>query len=171
MDGGSEQAGGYPQVLRIRTHTFRPDVGPEAGGTDSAPGPHDYFDAELAACKAQTAIWYAKRHDIPLERVSSHVERDDSEERKGKYRLRVRMEFHGPLSDEQRAALARAAGACPVHMRMTRTGIEIGTLARERHVTARRDARAGPSCARIASARRACVDSRRVRRREPCSIC
>ncbi len=57
------------------------------------------------------------------------MERDDSEERKGKYRLRVRMQFHGPLSDEHRAALARAAGACPIHKLMTRTEIEIETLA------------------------------------------
>ncbi|HKT43005.1 MAG TPA: OsmC family protein [Rhodanobacteraceae bacterium] len=129
VDCGTERAGDYPQVLRIRTHTFRSDVGPESGGSDSAPSPHDYFDAALAACKAQTATWYAKRHDIPLERVESHVERDDSEERKGKYRLRVRMQFHGPLSDEDRAALARAAGACPIHKLMTRTEIEIETLA------------------------------------------
>ena len=129
VDCGTERAGDYPQVLRIRTHTFRSDVGPESGGSDSAPSPHDYFDAALAACKAQTATWYAKRHDIPLERVESHVERDDSEERKGKYRLRVRLQFHGPLSDEHRAALARAAGACPIHKLMTRTEIEIETLA------------------------------------------
>ena len=129
VDCATERDGDYPQVLHIRTHTFRSDVGPESGGVDSAPSPHDYFDAALAACKAQTATWYAKRHGIPLERVESHVERDDSEERKGKYRLRVRLEFHGPLSDEQRAALARAAGACPIHKLMTRTEIEIETLA------------------------------------------
>lgn len=129
VDCATERAGDYPQVLRIRTHTFRSDVGPESGGADSAPSPHDYFDAALAACKAQTATWYAKRHGIPLERVESHVERDDSEERKGRYRLRVRLEFHGPLSDEQRDALARAAGACPIHKLMTRTEIEIETLA------------------------------------------
>lgn len=129
VDCATEHDGDYPQVLRIRAHTFRSDVGPESGGVDSAPSPHDYFDAALAACKAQTAVWYAKRHDIPLQRVASHVERDDSEERKGKYRLRVRLEFHGPLSDEQRDALARAAGACPIHKLMTRTEIEIETLA------------------------------------------
>lgn len=129
VECATEQQGEYPQVLRTRTHTFRADVGEDSGSSDSAPSPHDYFDAALAACKALTATWYAKRHGIPLERVASHVERDDSEERKGKYRLRVRLEFHGPLSDEQREALARAAGACPIHKLMTRTEIEIETLA------------------------------------------
>lgn len=125
----TEQAGGYPQVLRTRTHTFRADVGPDSGSTDSAPSPHDYFDAALAACKALTATWYAKRHDIPLERVESHVERDDSEERTGKYRIRVRVEFHGPMSDAQRTALTRAVAACPIHKLMTGTEIDIETLA------------------------------------------
>lgn len=129
VDCATEQAGGYPQVLRIRAHTLRADVGPDSDSSDSAPGPHDYFDAALAACKALTATWYAKRHDIPLERVESHVERDDSQERQGKYRLRVRVAFHGPMSEIQRAALTRAVAACPIHKLMTATKIDIETLA------------------------------------------
>lgn len=50
IDCATEQAGGYPQVLHIRAHTLRADVGQDSGSTDSAPGPHDYFDAALAAC-------------------------------------------------------------------------------------------------------------------------
>lgn len=129
VDCATEQAGGYPQVLHVRAHTLRADVGPDSGSTDSAPSPHDYFDAALAACKALTATWYARRHGIPLERVESHVERDDSEERQGKYRLRVRVAFHGPMTEAQRTALARAAAACPIHKLMTATKIDIETLA------------------------------------------
>lgn len=129
IDCATVRPGEYPQVLTVRAHTLHADVGPALGSTDSAPGPHDYFDAALATCKTLTAHWYAKRHDIPLERVESHVEHDDSEERRGKYRMRVRMEFHGPLSDEQRAALARAVGACPIHKLMTTAEIEIETVA------------------------------------------
>lgn len=129
VDCQTVQPGEYPQVLTVRAHTLHADVGPSLGSTDSAPGPHDYFDAALAACKTLTAHWYAKRHRIPLERVEAHVERDDSEERRGKYRLRVRMGFHGPMSDEQRAALGRAVAACPIHKLMTTTEIEIETVA------------------------------------------
>ena len=125
IDCETEIPNDYPQVLRIRSHTLRADVGPESGSTDSAPGAHDYFDAALATCKTLTATWYARRRGIPLERVESHVERDDSEERTGKYRLRLRLEFHGPMSDEQRAALHRAVAACPIHKLMTTTEIEI----------------------------------------------
>lgn len=55
------------------------------------------------------------------------VERDDSEERKGRYVLHVRLAFHGPLSDEQRARLYAAVGKCPVHKLMTSTEVVIET--------------------------------------------
>jgi putative redox protein len=128
IDCETERPGDYPHVLTCRTHTFRADVAVSSGSTDSAPGAHDYFDASLAACKALTAIWYAKRNAIPLERVETHVERDDSEERRGKYRLRVRVELYGPMTDEQREKVHRAIGACPVHKLMTTIDVEIETV-------------------------------------------
>jgi putative redox protein len=126
IDSETEKPGEYPQVIRTRGHVLRADAEPP-DSADSAPDAHDYFDASLAACKTLTATWYARRHKIPLEGVEAHVERDNSEERNGRYRLRVRMTFHGPLSDEQRATLLRAVGACPVHKLMTTTEIAIET--------------------------------------------
>jgi putative redox protein len=121
------RASEYPQTIQIRSHTLAADVGPEAGGADSAPDPHDYFDTALATCKALTAHWYAKHHAIPLERVETHVERDARRERTGLYHLRVRVVFHGPLSDAQRAALERAVASCPIHKLMTTSEVEIET--------------------------------------------
>lgn len=123
----TETAGAYPQRVRVRTHTFRADVGPASGSADSAPSPHDYFDAALAACKALTATWYARRHAMPLERVESRVERDGREERNGRYVLRVHVAFHGPLSEEQRSQLFAAVAKCPVHKLMTTTEVVIET--------------------------------------------
>lgn len=118
----------FPLTLRVRdTHTLRVDVDRATGGDDGAPGPHDYFDAALAACKAETAMWYAKKKGIPLERVEAHVDRDDSEERTGKYTLRVRLAFHGPLDDDQKKQLYAAAGRCPIHKLMTTTDVVIET--------------------------------------------
>src|SRR5580692_10702918 len=91
IDCETEAPGSFPQVLRVRSHTFRADVNEAAGSHDSAPGPHDYFDAALAACKTLTATWYARSKGIALDRVEAHVERDDREERAGTYRLTVRM--------------------------------------------------------------------------------
>ena len=127
IDCQTETPNTFPQTLHVRAHTFRADVGTAEGGTDSAPGPHDYFDASLAACKALTATWYARRQNIPLERVETHVERDDREERSGKYVLKVRVAFHGPITEEQRAKLYAAVAKCPVHKLMTTTEVVIET--------------------------------------------
>lgn len=127
VDCTSIEAGAFPQELRTRLHVFRADVGREDGSVDSAPSPHDYFDAALASCKALTAIWYAKRRGIPLERVATRMERDDHAEREGQYRLRVHLDFQGPLTDDQRALLRRAADNCPIHKLMTRAEITIET--------------------------------------------
>lgn len=126
-DCKTETPNGWPHVVTVRKHTFRADV--IDGSTDSAPGPHDYFDAALASCKALTAMWFAKKHGIPLESVESHVERDDSQERAGKYVLRVRVELVGSqLTDEHRTRLAAAIAKCPIHKLMTTTEVIIETL-------------------------------------------
>ena len=70
---------------------------------------------------------YAKKHGIPLERVESHVETDNSQERAGVYKIRVRVELFGPLSDEQTAQVQRAIAACPIHKLMTTTDVSIET--------------------------------------------
>jgi putative redox protein len=128
IDCETERPNEFPQTLHVRQHTLRADVGPESGSTDAAPSPHDYFDAALAACKALTATWYAKQKNIPLERVETRVERDDSKERQGTYVLKVRVAFHGAsLTPEQRKKLDEVVGRCPIHKLMTTTDVVIET--------------------------------------------
>jgi putative redox protein len=122
----------YPVAVVVRSHRFTADASVAAGGHDAAPGPHDLFDSALATCKAITAMWYAKRHGIPLERVESHVDSDDREEREGVYRLRVHVELFGQLTDEQRAQVHRAIAACPIHKLMTTSDVQIETVAEVR---------------------------------------
>lgn len=130
IDVTTNTANEFPCTVRVRTHTFMTDVDAVTGGSDSAPSAHDYFDSALAACKALTAIWYAKRKHIPLERVAAHVERDDSEERKGVYKLRVRVELIGAaMTPEQHADVQRAIGGCPIHKLMATTDVQIETVA------------------------------------------
>ena len=119
----------YPVALRVRAHELRADAGLESGGNDSAPGAHDFFDMALATCKAHTAMWYAKRKGIPLERVTVLVESDAAEEREGVYRMRVTLAFHGALTSEQRAMLDRALAACPIAKLMTTSEVRIETVA------------------------------------------
>jgi putative redox protein len=128
VDSKSIRAGEFAQTVRVRSHEITADEGPANGGQDAGPGPHDLFDAALTTCKAMTAMWYARRRGYPLERVETHVESDDSDERKGVYRLRVHVELFGPLSDDQRADIHRAIKSCPIHKLMTTSDVQIETV-------------------------------------------
>ncbi|RCV86076.1 OsmC family protein [Billgrantia montanilacus] len=103
------------------------DVPTAFGGEGSAPDPHDYFDLSLGACKAITAQMYAKRKKWPLNGVSVTINRDDSEERKGIYRLEVVMTFHGIDDPAQRARLEEISHKCPIHRLMTSSTVEVTT--------------------------------------------
>lgn len=128
IDCETETPNQFPQVLHVRAHTLRADVMADSGGEDTAPGPHDFFDAALVACKSLTATWFAKRNKIPLERVEAHVDRDASGERAGRYVLTVRLAYHGAaLTDADRARLHDAVSRCPIHKLMTTTEVIIET--------------------------------------------
>lgn len=128
IDAETETPNEYGQLIHVRTHTLHTDVAVEGGGHDTGPDAHEYFDASLIACKTLTAMWYAKRNKMPLERVEAHVDRDASQERAGKYTLKVRIAFHGSeLTAEQKQKLYTAVLHCPVHKLMTTTDVIIET--------------------------------------------
>ena len=106
-------------TVRVGQHSFTVDEPPANGGEDLGPTPHDVYDSALGACKALTTLWYAQRKQIPLEDIEVSVERDDSQERQGTYRLAVTLELGGALSDVQREDLLRVAAKCPVHRLMS----------------------------------------------------
>lgn len=118
---------GTRHILRIRDHQIVVDPSVAAGGEDAGPQPHDLYDASLGACKALTVLVYARRKNIPVEDIEVIVDRDDSEERKGVYRLNTTLRFTGALSEEQRQDLLRVAGKCPLHRLMTEVKTEIET--------------------------------------------
>ena len=114
-------------VVSVRQHQFAVDEPADSGGEDLGPNPHELYDSALGACKALTVLWYANRKQIPLEDLSVAVERDDSQERQGVYRLSVTLTLGGPLTEAQRQELLAVAGKCPVHQLMTQVKTEITT--------------------------------------------
>lgn len=114
-------------TVQVRTHSFAVDEPESNGGEDLGPTPHDLYDSALGACKALTLLWYARRKQIPLEDVHVAVERDDSQERQGVYKLNVALDLRGPLGDAQREELLRVADKCPVHKLMTTVTTEVTT--------------------------------------------
>jgi putative redox protein len=113
--------------VSVRHHSFAIDEPVANGGEDEGFTPHDVYDSALGACKAMTVLWYAQRKQIPLDGIEVTVDRDDSEERKGVYRLRVTLSLGGALSDAQRQELLTVAGKCPVHKLMTLATTEVLT--------------------------------------------
>lgn len=114
-------------VVHVRQHQFPIDEPETNGGEDLGVTPHELYDSALGACKAMTVLWYANRKQIPLEDIRVTVERDDSEERKGTYRLRVNLSLTGTLSDAQRQELLAVANKCPLHKLMTQVTTEVTT--------------------------------------------
>jgi putative redox protein len=123
-----DPSGPLKQIVRIREHSFAVDASVAEGGEDAGPSPHDLYDAALAACKAVTVLWYARHKGIVLEDIAVSVERDNSEERAGVYRLDARLSLGGVLSDAQRRELLSVAEKCPVHKLMTQVRTEIRTM-------------------------------------------
>ena len=115
------------QQLRIRAHDLVVDGTMAEGGDDLGPNPHDLYDAALGACKALTVLWYARRKGLPVQEVSTTVERDDSQERQGTYRLSARLRIGGDLTDAQLRELETVAAKCPVHKLMTAVTTEVST--------------------------------------------
>lgn len=120
-------ADNFRHSLNIDNHELFTDLPKSLGGDDSAPSPHDYFDAALASCKALTLKLYAQKKGIPLTGVTVEVTHDASEEQKGKYVLNVKLTLKGVLTDQQRDELHRIADRCPVHKLMTTPEVSIET--------------------------------------------
>ncbi|WDU60532.1 OsmC family protein [Pseudomonas poae] len=117
----------FRHSVNINNHELFTDLPKSLGGDDSAPSPHDYFDAALASCKALTVKLYAQKKDIPLTGVTVEVTHDATEEQKGKYKLSVKLTLKGVLTDEQRDELHHVADRCPVHKLMTTAEVTIET--------------------------------------------
>ncbi|CAN5773713.1 OsmC family protein [soil metagenome] len=114
-------------TVQVGRFSFAIDEPVANGGEDEGITPHDVYDSALGACKAMTVLWYAQRKAIPLEDITATVDRDDSEERRGTYRLRVTLKLGGPLTDAQRQELLNVAEKCPVHKLMTVATTEVHT--------------------------------------------
>lgn len=121
-------SGQMKHQVHIREHTLIADVDAATGGEDAGPSPHDLYDSALGACKALTMLVYAKRKNIPVENIEVTMERDDSQESKGIYKLTARVAFTGDITEAQRDDLLRIAGKCPLHKLMTQVTTEIETV-------------------------------------------
>lgn len=115
------------QEVHIKTHALTTDIAVVEGGEDLGPSPHDLYDAALASCKALTLMWYAKKKNINITHIDTRIERDDSQERQGIYKLAATLLVQGKFSDEEFAQISAVAEKCPVHKLMASVTTEITT--------------------------------------------
>jgi uncharacterized OsmC-like protein len=127
----------YKTVIHLRDHTIIADEPASEGGTDAGPTPVELLLASLGACAAITAKLYANRKGWPLEGVTVNLSNERF--KAGDYpaysgeadfvnEFRQHIEFHGPLSHEQRERLLEIAGKCPVHRILTSPNFVIDEL-------------------------------------------
>ncbi|MCO7233902.1 MULTISPECIES: OsmC family protein [unclassified Cobetia] len=129
----SRRSGSFVQRVQVASFDeLLVDVPAVVGGDESAPDPHDYFDLSLGACKSITVQMYARRKGLPLAGITTTVDRDDSDERRGshsEYRLTVSMQFLAEegheLDAETRARLIEISERCPIHRLMTSTRVSV----------------------------------------------
>lgn len=115
------------QMVLSGNHQFISDIIESEGGEDLGPSPHDLYDAALASCKALTLMWYANKKGITIEHIETKIERDDSQERQGVYKLRATLHIRGTFTDQEFDQLKTVAEKCPVHKLMTSVTTEITT--------------------------------------------
>lgn len=115
-------------VVHVRQHAFTVDEPLDNGGEDLGVTAHELYDSALGTCKAMTVLWYAQRKQIPVEDIRVTVDRDDSQERQGLYRLHVTLHLTGALTAAQREQLLAVAEKCPLHKLMSQVRTEISTV-------------------------------------------
>jgi putative redox protein len=93
-----------------------------AGGTDTAPGPHELLLSALGACTSITLTMYAKKKGWPLAGVTVRLRHERLDGPSGiATRIEREIALAGPLSDEQRQRMLAIAERCPVHRTLTST--------------------------------------------------
>jgi putative redox protein len=114
-------------IVHVRNHIFPTDVTASEGGEDTGPDPHDLYDSALAACKALTVLWYAKKKGIVVKDIRVSIARDATAERQGTYKLAAELSLTGDLTEAQRRELLSVADKCPIHKLMTQVNTEVAT--------------------------------------------
>jgi putative redox protein len=93
-------------------HTALADTTKEKGGSGGGFWPHNLLEAALATCINITLRKYADKHAIPLTVASTKVKLDRS--RPEEVIFEYEVELQGNLTEQQRQALLKVAGDCPV---------------------------------------------------------
>lgn len=99
-------------------HAACSDTANDEGGGNGGFRPHELLEAALATCINMTLRMAAQKHDIPLVSASVEVTLDRAAPEGPTFAYRV--DFHGLLTDTQKAALLKTLEHCPVRMTLSK---------------------------------------------------
>ncbi|HLZ66095.1 MAG TPA: alpha/beta fold hydrolase [Aliidongia sp.] len=131
--------GALEQIVTAGNHRYLADEPVAVGGGDTGPGPYDFLLSALGACTSMTLRLYARRKQLPLERVRVTLRhrRVHAEDCVGCEAQDMRLEvidreitLTGDLDAATRARLMEIADKCPVHRTLTGK-LEIRTVEAE----------------------------------------
>lgn len=109
----------YKQTINAGSHSFLADAPKSAGGTESAPDPHELLLGSLGACTSITLQMYAKRKGWDLKTVTVDLSEEKTEdaEHPGQTIAKIKRDIKvtGNLAADQIASLKTIADKCPIH--------------------------------------------------------
>ena len=108
------------EVLIDGKHLLVTDEPEAVGGEGSAPAPHEFLPAALAACISTTLVMYARTKQWELGDISVHVDYDNHATPR---RFEVTITLTGDVTEAQLERLEKVAASCPVR-RSIEAGIE-----------------------------------------------
>eukprot|EP00056_Hartaetosiga_gracilis_P005668 m.87466 g.87466 ORF g.87466 m.87466 type:complete len:203 (-) comp12241_c1_seq5:307-915(-) len=123
--------GAYQNVVNDGRHvTLADEPGNIEGGLDSGMNPYGFLLAGLGACTSMTVRMYARKKDLPLDKVRVLLRHDRiwardcniCQSEKGRVDvIDVDVQLIGDnLTDDDRAKLMHIANSCPVHQTLNR---------------------------------------------------
>jgi len=110
-----EYAGGMRLIARHRGLEMVTDQPKDGGGEDTAMTPTELFVASLGSCAAVYVLYFAKRHEVPVEGMTIEVDYTYAEKPRRVGSVDIRIKLPAPVPEHQRAALLRSAEQCLVH--------------------------------------------------------
>lgn len=104
-------SGPYQQAIEIGPHRLVGDEGPDNGGQDAGPAPHEFLLVALATCTSMTMKAYARHKGLALRQVHVTVR---GRHENGVFIIEKAVQLDGALDDTQRARILEVGGRCPV---------------------------------------------------------
>lgn len=112
---------GYQSIISNGKHSIVGDEPEKSKGTDLGFSPEDLVLSSLAACKAATIRFIARKNNWEIRDVNAELEMNVKRGEGGKLStvVKVKIGIEGDISEEQKRELIKQADSCYIHRMIT----------------------------------------------------